>query len=196
MSVIEEINGRVAIELAEILLICQTCELQISELLKVANCILDKTEFFELIKRYRLFKKNFEVLERLMDEVTDDMTMVQAIAIKSMVKELKKDFDGLIEMLDMSNERIDGDKIDFDGAELIHTLLEIIDFDTIDFDEFQDAISSRFLVINLADEKDSGYDKRYAPLKILNIATFHKKAQAYQYALRSGISKDMILSMY
>jgi len=190
----EEANARVLVELIEILLICQTCDYQISELLKVANCILKRDEFFKLVTKYGKFKKNVLILEGLMDEVEMPLKMVEILAMKSMVRELKGDFDGLINLLDMANDRIDRDDIDFNSAELVHRLLDEEDFDVIAFEDFEEAMKGCYFVIDVMDEVDSGYDKTYAPLRVLTIATFGRRVEAYQYALQNGISRDMVLS--
>jgi len=189
----EEANARVLVELIEILLICQTCDYQISELLKVANCILKRDEFFELVASFGQFKKNVLILEGLMTEVEAPLKMVQILAMKSMVKELKSDFDGLVKMLDMANDRIDRDAIDFDGAELVHYLLDVVEFDVIDFDDFEQAIKRRYLVINVMNEEEHSYHNVYAPFKVLRMVTFAKRVEAYQYALKNGISRDKVL---
>jgi len=192
MSHIEEANARVLMELIEILLVCQNCDYQISELLKVANCVLKREEFFKLMAQYDVFKKNVCILEALIDEVEVPLKMVQILAMKTMVRELKREFDGLIVMLDMANNRIDQDDIDFEKAEVIHCLLDQVEFDVIDFDDFETNSEAQHLVLKVVDESE--HDVRYTSFKMLRITGFEKRVDAYAYALQHGISKDMVVS--
>ena len=192
MSYIEELSARVMLELTEILFYCHACQLQVLELLKVANCIFDKEEFFEVVHSYTSFKSNMEILENVMEQVDDPITMLQIITVKSMINELKENFDGLTEFLDEADKRIDYDKIDFDVARMLNEILDKVEFDVVDFDSFEEALSARYFVICVMND----YDTRYGDLNVLVLETFKTKRNAYTHALKNGISKDMVWSMY
>jgi len=196
MSYIEELNARVLSELADILLYCYTCELRVLELLKVANCIFNKEEFFETVDSYVRFKSNMEILEKLMDQVDEPITMLQIVTLKSMINELKENFEDLVEVLDEADKRIDKDEIDFDSASLLNEMLDRVAFDIVDFDAFEEALSARYFVMYLMEEHDTGYNPRYGRLNVLMVESFKTKRMAYTYALKNGISKDMVWSMY
>jgi len=196
MSYAEELNVRVMSELTEILLYCHTCEFQVLELLKVANCIFSKEEFLNTIDLYTSFKSNLKILESLLKQVDVPITMLQIIAVKSMVGELKENFDGLVGILEEADRRIDQDKIDFDAAGLLNGLLDIVEFEVVDFDDFKEALNARFFVSCLVNKQDVNYDPRFGDLKVLVIQSFKTKRSAYTYALKNGISKDMVWSKY
>ena len=168
MSYIEELSARVMLELTEILFYCHACELQVLELLKVANCIFDKEEFFEVVQSYKNFKSNMEILENVMEQIDEPITMLQIITVKSMINELKENFDGLTGLLDEADKRIDSDKIDFDAARMLNEILDEIDFDVVDYDGFEEALSARYFVISVVND----YDTRYGALNVLVLESF------------------------
>ena len=192
MSYIEELNARVMLELTEILLYCHTCEFQVLELLKVANCMFDKEEFFEVVDSYTSFKSNMEILENLLNQIDAPITMLQIITVKSMVNELKENFDELTGLLGEADKRIDDDKIDFDAARMLNEILDKVEFDVVDFNDFKEALNARYFVICVRND----HDARYGDLNVLVLETFKTKRNAYTYALKNGISKDMVWSMY
>lgn len=192
----EELNERVMLELSEILLFCETCEHQILELLKVANCVFSCDEFYELIDGYKIFKSNVVILENLMIQVDAQITMLQVVAVRSAIRELKKNFDQLIGMLELANIRIDDDEIDFESAQLIHELLDVMTFDVIDDDDFEEASQAAYFVPQLLNPQSDGYNERYGELTVLVIESFKTRHDAYVYALKNGISKDQVWSMY
>ena len=200
MSYIEELSTRVMFELTEILFYCHACEFQVLELLKVANCVFDKEEFFEIVDSYTNFKSNLEILENLMSQVDDPITMLQIITVKTMINELKENFDGLIGALDKADKRIDADKIDFDAAKLLNEIIGVVEFDVADFDAFEQALgvtqSGGYFVICMMNARDRDEVSRYGDLNVLMLETFRTKREAYTYALKNGISKNLVWSMY
>ena len=196
MSYTKELNIRVMSELTEILLYCHTCKFQVLELLKVANCIFNKEEFFNAVNLYTHFKSNLEILEKILEQVDMPITMLQIITVKSMVSELKENFDKLVVVLEEADRRIDRDEIDFGAAGMLNDLLDKIEFEVVDFDDFKEALSARYFVTRLLNNQDVGYDSCYGDLNVLVIQSFKTKRSAYTYALKNGISRDMVWSMY
>lgn len=196
MSYIEELNARVMLELTEILLYCHTCEFQVRELLKVANCMFSKEVFFDTVDSYTNFKSNMEILENLLSQVDSPITMLQIITVKSMINELKENFDTLITVLEEADRRIDADEIDFDAAKLLNDLAGKLAFDVVDFDGFEKALGARYFTTCLVNPRDEAYDPRYGDLTVLVAQSFNTKRAAYTYALKNGISKDKVWGMY
>ena len=196
MSYVEELNARVMLELTEILLYCHTCEFQVLELLKVANCIFDEEEFFEMVDSYTSFKSNMEILENLLSQIDSPITMLQIITLKSMMNELKANFETLIAMLEEADRRIDADEIDFDAATMLNELAFKTAFDIVDFYAFEEAVSAKYFTMCSINCEDDGYDPRYGKLNVLLTNPFKTKREAYIYALKNGISKDMVWGMY
>ena len=192
MSYIDEINERVMLELTEILLYCNTCEFQVRELLKVANCIFDQKEFFAVVAAFTKFKSNMGILEALLQQLDEPISMLQLITLKSMVNELRVNFDELIGMLAVADERIDNDKIDFEAASLLNDLLERVEYEVVDFDDFEMALKSRYFIPYMGKSNN----EHYRDLDVLAIESFKTKREAYTYALKNGISRDMVWSMY
>lgn len=196
MSYIEELNARVMLELTQILLYCHTCEFQVLELLKVANCMFNKDEFFEVVDSYTSFKSNMEILESILSQVDVPITMLQIITVKSMINELKGSFDVLIGILEEADKRIDNDEIDFGVAGALNKMLNKVEFDVVDFDVFKEVLGARYFVTYLMKDHDAQYDARYGDLNVLVAQSFNTKCAAYTFALKNGISKDMVWSMY
>lgn len=196
MLYVEELNERVMLELSEILLFCETCEYQILELLKVVNCIFSRDEFYELIDGYKIFKSNIAILENLMMQLDSPITMLQVVAVRSMIRALKINFDQLIGMLELANDRIDDDDIDFKKAQLIQDLLAVTTFDVIDYDNFEASSGMAYLITQLLSSVSTSYNHRYGELNVLEILPFKTKHDAYTYALKNGISKDRVWCVY
>jgi len=196
MSYLDEINDRVMLELTEILLYCNTCEFQVRELLKVANCIFDQNEFFIIIDAFTKFKSNMGILEALLQQLDEPISMLQLVTLKSMVNELRANFDELIEMLAVADKRIDADQIDFGAASLLNDMLEKLRFDVVDFDGFEAALESRYFIPVLVKPNDEEYNNRYGELEVLMVESFKTKRLAYTYALKYGLGKDSVWSMY
>lgn len=192
MSYIDELTNRVMLELAEIMLYCTTCEFQVRELFKVANCIFDRDEFFAVVDAFTIFKHNMENLETLLDQLESQVSMLQIVTLKSMVNGLRGDYTKLLEILAVADNRIEADKIDFDGAELLGDLIDKIDYDIVDFDSFHDAHDSAYFVPYLVAVDDVAHDPRYGNLSVLMVALFKTKREAYTYALKNGISRDRV----
>lgn len=196
MLYVEELHARVMLELSEILLFCETCEYQTLELLKVANCVFLRDEFYELVDGYQNFKSNLVILENLVGQVDAPITMLQVLAIKSMVRALKKNFDQLVGLLELANTRIDHDDIDFEAAQLIHDLLNIVAFDVIDYDDFEVASKAAYFVVRVLNPLSDGDHDHYKGLCVLFIHSFATRREAYAYALKNGISKDQVWRVY
>lgn len=192
MSYVDELNDRVMLELTEILLHCSACEFQVRELFKVANCVFARDEFFALITAFTKFKNNIKNLEDFLYQVDSQVSMLQILTIKSMASSLQTDFAELTEMLVVADKRIDDDKIDFDAANMLNELIEKMDYDIVDFDGFNVAMTNRFYVAYLVNPNDEDYDSQYGELSVLRLASFKSKREAYIYALRNGISRDMV----
>jgi len=192
----EELNARIVMELTEIVLYCHTCEYRALELLKVANCIFDKDEFFKAVASYTKFKSNMDLFEKLLSQVDEPITMLQVVVIKSMINQLKTDFENVVEMLEEADARIDQDRIDFEAATLLNEMLDRVELDIVDFDSFEEALRARYFITYLLEETDEGYDPRYGGLTVLMVASFKTKRAAFTYALKHGISRDMVWSMY
>jgi len=196
MSYVDELNNRVMSEMSEILIYCHTCEEQVLELMKVVNCIYNEDEYWDLVDSYSKFRSDMYILENILHQVDDSISMLQIITVKSMINEIKNNFTYLFELLDAADKKIDSDNIDFEAATLLNDLYEKLDFDIIDFDCFQQALKARYFVTYLIESHDVGYNKRYGLLTVLMAESFKTRKEAYLYALKNGISKDSVWSLY
>ena len=192
MSYIDELSNRVLLELTEIMLYCTTCEFHARELFKVVNCVFDRDEFFSMVQGFTKFKNNMNILENLLNQVDTEVSMLQLVIIKSIMNELQNDYTKLLEVLAVADKRIDDDQIDFDAAELLGEMIDKFEYDIVDFDTFTDALTSRYFIPYLVAVTDEEYDPRYDKLVVLMVASFKTKREAYIYALKNGISRDMV----
>lgn len=196
MSYVDEINQRVMRELTEIMLCCNTCDFQVRELLKVANCLFEQDEFFAVVEAFTQFTSNMEILEALVSQLSEPITILQLVTLKSMVNELRVNFTELTALLAIADVRIDEDHIDFEAANLLNDLLEKVEFDVVCFFDFEAALQSRYFIPYQNFPKQPTSDRRYGNLTVLQIETFKTKREAYTYALKHGFSRDMVWSMY
>jgi len=192
MSYLDEINERVMLELTEILLYCSTCEFQVRELLKVANCIFDQQEFINVVTAFTKFKSNMGILEALLQQLDEPISMLQLVTLKSMASELRTNFDELTGMLVVADGRIDKDEIDFVAASLLNDLLDSFEYDVADFTDFEAAMESRYFIPYIS-ENNNEY---YGELDVLAIESFKTKRAAYTYALKNGLGKSSVWDMF
>ena len=118
------------------------------------------------------------------------------MAIKSVMRELKNNFDALIEQLEIANTRIDADEIDFERAKLVQHFLEEVSFDVIDYAQMEQTADKDFFIIKQITFTNEAYDASYYPLYVLSIESFENKVDAFKYALAKGLSRDKILTRY
>ena len=191
---------RVMGEVNELLWMCESCEEQALELMKVANCVFARDAFFELIGRYHIFVSHTKILKSLKEQVDDPPNALQVVTLEAVVRELKVDFSRLATILHEANRRIDQDEIDFEAAEVIHELLEAVAFDVIDYDDFEAVLEAVYFIAepstNSCEDEDEDDDDMYGTLTVLKIHTFKTKREAYAYALAHGISKNQVWTLY
>lgn len=193
MSYIDELSERVILELTEVLLYCSTCEYQVLELLKVANCIFTPDEVYAVMKSYNEFKQQISTLEKALEQMTQPISMLEIVTLKSMANDLKVVFDEQIKMLELADNRIDEDQIDFEMANLLNELLDVYEYDVVHVNDLSAAMKSRYFIAQLVEKKlafEGFEDFDYGDLAVLKLAVFAKKKEAYLHALRHGISRD------
>jgi len=196
MSNNEELSTQMLLELTDILLCCNTCEIQALELLKIANCIFSQEACFDLLELYTEFNSNLQMLQSLMLQMGEFVTTFELITIKLLVNELEQNFTQLVKILTEADRRIDDESIDFELAGKLSWLLDIVDFDVVDFETFTTEKTERYFVVQQADNAANIRDWRYGDLKVLQIQPFATRCEAYLYALKHGISKDLVFSRH
>lgn len=183
-------------ELSETLTSCQTCALQVGEFMKVANCILSHTEYSDFLSLYKKFDSNLSILENLALQIDEPLNILQAVSLKATMKELIKDFDAIVIVLQLANTRIDDSDVDLNMAKLIQRLLKMESFDAIHYEDLQQAMEKTFLILKIMDYDDLEYDATYYPFMYLRVICFDDKIAAYQYAIKHGIGRDRIINRF
>lgn len=196
MKEMEEVSEIIMQELVRVMSCCNECEVRVNEFVKIANCILNREEYYQLLNQYKKFESNFNILESLSIQIDYPLSMLQIVTLKAMMKELKKDFEQLALMLEMSNERIDKGQINFPMAHLIQRILKVVEFDAINYDDLEQAMESSFIILKKTKLADPDYPQDYYPFNVLRIKLFKDKISAYKYALENGISRDYVLNRY
>ena len=194
--VLEEVSDVIMREVIETMRFCDECETQVNEFIQVANCVLKREEYYSLLELFRKFESNFNILQNLVEQIDDPLNALQAMTLTATMKVLKKDFEELVEILELANNRIDDSEIDFTMAKLIQRLLGLEDFDAIQYDNLAAAMDQTFLILKVVDMFDDEYEEEYFPFNLLKVAAFKDKISAYEYALKNGISRDRILNRY
>jgi len=183
-------------ELDQMLASCQTCVLQVGEFMKVANCILSKEEYYDFLALYKRFDSDLVILESLADQIGEAMGILQAVTLKATMKELKKEIEEIVAVLQLANERIDDNNVDINMAKLLQRILKLKTFDAIYYEDLQGAMEKTFIILELIDSVAKDYDPCYYPFNYLRIRSFNDKIAAFEYALKQGISRDNILNRY
>lgn len=180
----------------EMLDYCELCESKGNEFIKIANCILSRQEYYDFLDLYKRFDNNYGILESLISQLTYPATILQAVSVSAVIKEIQRNIDELVEMMELSNVRIESEQINVHMAHLIERLVDFIDFDAIDYDDLTEAMTHTFIILSVLDIFDEGYKQAYYPMNVLHIKSFDTKLEAYTYALEHGISKDFILNRF
>ena len=180
----------------EMLDYCELCESKGNEFIKIANCILNRQEYYDFLDLYKRFDNNYGILESLISQLSYPATILQAVSVSAVIKEIQRNIDELVEMMELSNVRIESEQINVHMAHLIERLVDFIDFDAIDYDDLTEAMTHTFIILSVLDIFDEGYKQAYYPMNVLHIKSFDTKLEAYTYALEHGISKDFILNRF
>ena len=128
--------------------------------------------------------------------MTFPTTILQAVLITATIKEIQRNIEDLVQMMEVAHLRIETQQINVHMARLIERLIEFMDFDAIDYDDLSKAMESTFMILKVLDVFDEEYKEAYYPMNVLHIIPFHTKAEAYSYALQHGISRDFILNRH
>jgi len=193
---LEEISGIIMQELAETMSYCDECETQVNDFIKIANCILNREEYYDLLNKYKRFESHFSILEALSAQLDYPLTVLQAVTIKATMKELKKDFDKIIEILELSNIRIDNNEIDFSMAKFIQRLLKLTDVQAINYEDLEIAMEGIIIVYEEVTIFDEKHPSEYYPFNVLKLVACKDKLEAYQYALKNGISRNQVINRH
>lgn len=189
----EKLTQSLMIALNETLKQCDYCEDRVHQSIKIANCVLTKDEYYNLLTQYQRFENDFGILESLSTQVTERGSILQAISIAATLKEVHASIDELVNMMEEINFRIDVQKINLLMAQLMEELVEVIEYDAIEYETLERALQSPFIVLRTLDVLDKEYRSIYYPLNVLKIESFDSKIDAYQYALSQGIRKEYVI---
>lgn len=194
--VMVEVSEIIMRELRETMNYCDECETQVNDFIKIANCILNQDEYYDLLYKFKKFESSFSILDSLSAQIDYPLSILQVVTLKATMKELKSNFDQLIMVMQVANKRIDDNQIDFAMARLIQWLLKIVEFDAIAYEGLEEAMKNTIIVLELLTIFDLDYPKDYYPLNVLKLVSCKDKISAYEYALEKGISRDMIINRH
>ena len=174
------------------------CEDTMEELLKVAPFVFSKDQFFSFMEDYRKFEVisgNFEMtVSRSLDSIEDVMDINNAI------EDIRIMFGVLNVWLRKANSIIESKQFDVNKYLLVEHINSKtgLEYDTIDFNELENAFNGVYLVIGISDvlELKQERDSRYGMFRVLTIKNFKTKAEANIYALANGISRDYVISRF
>lgn len=174
------------------------CEDTMEELFKVAPFVFSKDQFFSFMEDYHKFEVvsgNFEMtVSRSLDSIEDVMDINNAI------EDIRIMFGVLNVWLRKANSIIESKQFDVNKYLLVECINSKtgLEYDTIDFNELENAFNGVCLVIGISDvlELKQERDSRYGMFRVLTIKTFKTKAEANIYALANGISRDYVISRF
>ena len=174
------------------------CEDTMEELFKVAPFVFSKDQFFSFMEDYHKFEVvsgNFEMtVSRSLDSIEDVMDINNAI------EDIRIMFGVLNVWLRKANSIIESKQFDVNKYLLVEHINSKtgLEYDTIDFNELENAFNGVYLVIGISDvlELKQERDSRYGMFRVLTIKNFKTKAEANIYALANGISRDYVISRF
>ena len=172
------------------------CEEAVTELIRLAPCVFDKKTFYDLLRDYRTLDIQTGNFEQIVSQLPDPIDIASALLVDSIMKQLDKLFNKLVGYIDKANGHFNCGQFDFSKLELIGKLKNKYEFDSLIYEQLDDALSNVFLVCRLSDVLDKNYNNNYYPLHVLEIKGFKTKNEAYLYALANGISKSDVFVRY
>lgn len=200
----KQLTDNVAIAINETYDSIFTCEENIDKLLKLAPCVFNKDEFFELLTARNELYLRIGRFERLatkiagMPMITNTMDVLE---VQAVIMHLNESFEQLSSYVDKFNIRFQSDQFDVDKFIFIQKVDALqLDFDVVDYDELYDYFSDKanmFYILQVKDYLNEGFDSLYGnDTNVLSIKPFKTRVDANVYALRNGISRDFIYTKF
>lgn len=174
------------------------CEDSMDELFKVAPFVFSKEQFFGFMEDYN----KFEVISGRFEMSVVNSCMIESIEdvmdINNAIQEIRIMFGVLNVWMRKANSIIEAKQFDVNKYLLVEriNLKTGLEYDTIDFNELEDAFNGVYLVIGISDVLEHQRDSRYGMLSVLTIKNFKNKVEANKYALANGISRDYVISRF
>lgn len=172
------------------------CEEAVTELIRLAPCVFDKKTFYDLLRDYRTLDIQTGNFEQIVSQLPDSIDIASALLVDSIMKQLDKLFNKLVSYIDKANGHFNADEFDFSKIELIGKLKNKYEFDSVIYEELEEALDNVFLVCKISDVLDEDYNHSYEPLHILKIKGFKTRTEAYRYALSQGISMQNVFTRF
>lgn len=176
------------------------CEDSMDELFKVAPFVFSKEQFFGFMEDYN----KFEVISGRFEMSVVNSCMIESIEdvmdINNAIEDIRIMFGVLNVWLRKANSIIESKQFDVNKYLLVERINSKtgLEYDTIDFNELENAFNGVYLVIGISDvlELKQERDSRYGMFRVLTIKNFKTKAEANTYALANGISRDYVISRF
>ena len=169
----------------------------ILELFKVCNCVFDKKMFESLLLDFRVFDTQSGNFETMASQITNPvMTISEAMTMDLMMKKLSETMDRLIEYINTCNNMVQQHMFDIKKANLLEKLQDNYAYDTVHYDDLDEAVKHTYLVVITSDVVDTDYPNEYYPLHLLKIKSFDNKIDAMKYCLANKISRDNLILRY
>ena len=176
------------------------CEDTMDELFKVVPFVFSKEQFFSFMEDYN----KFEVISGRFEMSVVNSCMIESIEdvmdINNAIQEIRIMFGVLNVWLRKANSIIEAKQFDVNKYLLVERINSKtrLEYDTIDFNELEDAFNGTYLVIGISDVLETKHqrDNRYGILRVLTIKNFSNKVEANKYALANGISRDYVISRF
>ena len=176
------------------------CEDSMDELFKVAPFVFSKEQFFGFMEDYN----KFEVISGRFEMSVVNSCMIESIEdvmdINNAIEDIRIMFGVLNVWLRKANSIIESKQFDVNKYLLVERINSKtgLEYDTIDFNELEDAFNGVYLVIGIGDVLETKHqrDSRYGMLRVLTIKNFSSKVEANKYALANGISRDYVISRF
>lgn len=171
-------------------------ETNILDLFKVCGCVFDKDMFDSLLLDFNLFDRQSGNFEKVASQISNPVTIAEAIMIDTIMKKLSDLMDRLVEYIKQCNALVESNNFDIRKAQLLERLDNNYAYDTIKYEDLDEAVLHPYLVVKTSDIMDEDYPQNYFPLHVLGLVSFDSKLEAYKYCLANGISRDNVLLRY
>lgn len=169
----------------------------ILELFKVTPCVFDKEMFESLLLDFRVFDTQSGNFETMASQITNPvMTISEAMTMDLMMKKLSETMDRLVNYINTCNNMVQQHMFDIRKANLLEKLNDNYSYDTVHYDDLNEAVEHPYLVVITSDVLDTDYPQNYYPLHVLGLRSFDNKIDAMKYCLANKISRDNLILRY
>ena len=159
--------------------------------------VFDRKRFFEGLILHKKLESALSILISIDTSKEGYDNIMKVIATSKTITEIDELFKQVHDLLETFNNLVINQHVDFSKYELVNRLKNILDFESIDYDDLEKALdkNSIYLVMRVEDMFDNR-EELYGNFNTLRLKSFKTKVDANKFCLSNGISRDFIICRY